>query len=90
MLHIYELRVDDLSLIDSLKDIEVLALEWNTKAQSLWDLTKNTSLKSLSITDFSKLNDIPLTKKQYLGIVTIVRRDMEFTKLKYSSTFKVS
>ena len=50
MLHIYELSF--------LENVEVLALEWNTKAQSLWDLSKNTSLKSLSITDFSKLNDI--------------------------------
>ncbi|MGM9929385.1 MAG: leucine-rich repeat domain-containing protein [Bacillus sp. (in: firmicutes)] len=58
MLHIYELRADDLSIMSSLKDVEVLALEWNTKAQSLWDLSKNTSLVSLSITDFSKLNDI--------------------------------
>lgn len=58
MLHIYELRVDDLSIMSSLKDVEVLSLEWNTKTQSLWDLSKNTSLKSLSITDFSKLNDI--------------------------------
>ncbi|WP_144680209.1 leucine-rich repeat domain-containing protein [Bacillus altitudinis] len=63
MLYIRELRVEDLSIISSLQDVEVLALEWNTKAQSLWDLSKNTSLKSLSLTDFSKLNDIaPLQK----------------------------
>ncbi|CAM5263459.1 internalin [Bacillus safensis FO-36b] [Bacillus safensis subsp. safensis] len=64
MLYIRELRVEDLSIISSLKDVEVLALEWNTKAQTLWYLSKNTFLKSLSITDFSKLNDIaPLQKK---------------------------
>ncbi|MED5224625.1 leucine-rich repeat domain-containing protein [Bacillus safensis] len=64
MLYMRELRVEDLSIISSLKDVEVLALEWNTKAQSLWDLSKNTFLKTLSITDFSKLNDIaPLQKK---------------------------
>lgn len=63
MLYMRELRVEDLSIISSLQDVEVLALEWNTKAQSLWDLSKNTFLKSLSLTDFSKLNDIaPLQK----------------------------
>ena len=40
MLFVHELRVEDLSIISSLKDVEVLALEWNTKAQSLWDLSK--------------------------------------------------
>ncbi|QKL20854.1 leucine-rich repeat domain-containing protein [Bacillus altitudinis] len=63
MLYMRELRVEDLSIISSLQDVEVLSLEWNTKAQSLWDLSKNTFLKSLSLTDFSKLNDIaPLQK----------------------------
>lgn len=72
MLHMYELRVEDLSIISSLKDVEVLALEWNTKAQSLWDLSKNTFLKSLSITDFSKLNDIaPLQKNTGLELLQL-------------------
>lgn len=57
-LHIEAMRVDDLSTLTSLKDVEILALNWNTKAQSLWDLSQNTSLKLLSIIDFSKLNDI--------------------------------
>ncbi|MCM3027652.1 leucine-rich repeat domain-containing protein [Bacillus safensis] len=72
MLYMRELRVEDLSIISSLKDVEVLALEWNTKAQSLWDLSKNTFLKSLSITDFSKLNDIaPLQKKTDLELLEL-------------------
>ncbi|MBM7618653.1 hypothetical protein JOC95_000495 [Bacillus tianshenii] len=72
MLHMYELRVEDLSIMSSLKEVEVLALEWNTKAQSLWDLSKNTSLKSLSITDFSKLNDItPLQKNTGLELLQL-------------------
>ncbi|MGE7768851.1 leucine-rich repeat domain-containing protein [Peribacillus sp. NPDC096540] len=58
MLHIYEMRVEDLSIIGSLKDVEVMSLDWNLKATCLWDLSKNSSLKSLSIKDFSKLNDI--------------------------------
>ena len=40
MLYMRELRVEDLSIISSLQDVEVMALEWNTKAQSLWDLSK--------------------------------------------------
>ncbi|WP_339209155.1 leucine-rich repeat domain-containing protein [Bacillus sp. FSL R5-0432] len=72
MLFVHELRVEDLSMISSLKDVEVLALEWNTKAQSLWDLSKNTFLKSLSIKDFSKLNDIaPLQKNTGLELLEL-------------------
>ncbi|MFF3023977.1 leucine-rich repeat domain-containing protein [Gottfriedia sp. NPDC057948] len=58
LLYLYEMRVEDLSLISTLKKLEILSLTWNTKAQSLWDVTKNTLLKSLFIEDFSKLNNI--------------------------------
>lgn len=72
LLHIYEMRVEDLSVISSLTNVEVLGLEWNTKANSLWDLTNNTSLKSLSIKDFSKLNDIsPLQNNKSLEILDL-------------------
>lgn len=57
MLHIYEMRVEDLSTLECLKELAVLALEWNTKAYKLWDISKNQNLKSLSIKDFSKLNN---------------------------------
>jgi hypothetical protein len=72
ILHIYEMRVEDLSVISSLTNVEVLGLEWNTKANSLWNLTNNTSLKSLSIKDFSKLNDIsPLQNNKSLEILEL-------------------
>jgi hypothetical protein len=72
MLHIYEMRVEDLSAISSLTNLEVLGLEWNTKANNLWDLSNNTYLKSLSIKDFSKLNDInPLQNKKSLEILIL-------------------
>lgn len=58
ILYIYEMRVEDLSLISTLKKIEILALTWNTKAQTLWDITKNQLLKSLFIEDFSKLSNL--------------------------------
>ncbi|MCO0600265.1 leucine-rich repeat domain-containing protein [Peribacillus butanolivorans] len=95
MLHIYELKVEDLSIIGSLKDVEVLALEWNTKAQSLWDISKNTSLKSLSIKDFSKLNDIrPLqngTRLELLDLSGGESKDLKINNLqtlKYLSNLK--
>ncbi|WP_207205168.1 hypothetical protein [Peribacillus sp. TH16] len=41
MLYIYEMRVEDLSIIGSLKDVEVVSLDWNLKATCLWDLSNN-------------------------------------------------
>lgn len=35
MLYIYEMRVEDLSIIGSLKDVEVVSLDWNLKATCL-------------------------------------------------------
>lgn len=58
MLYIYEMRVADLSALQSLTNLEVLGLEWNTKANELWDLSCNKSLKSLLIKDFPKLNEV--------------------------------
>lgn len=58
MLYIYEMRVEDLSLISTLKKVEILAFTWNTKAKNLWDITKNPLLKSLFIEDFSKLSNL--------------------------------
>ncbi|WP_028401003.1 hypothetical protein [Ectobacillus panaciterrae] len=57
-LYVKEMRVEDLSSLESLSNIETLELEWNPKASRLWDITKNTSLKSLTIIDFKRLNDI--------------------------------
>lgn len=89
MLYIYELKVEDLSAISSLKDVEVLALEWNTKAQSLWDISKNTSLKSLSIKDFSKLNDItPLQNGTRLELLDLSGGNSKDLKLNNLHTLK--
>lgn len=89
MLSIYELKVEDLSAISSLKDVEVLALEWNTKAQSLWDISKNTFLKSLSIKDFSKLNDItPLQNGSRLELLDLSGGDSKDLKLNNLQTLK--
>ncbi|MDM5335106.1 leucine-rich repeat domain-containing protein [Ureibacillus composti] len=72
MLYIYEMKVENLSAIESLTDVEVLALIWNTKATSLWDLSNNSSLKSLLINDFSKLSNIsPLQKNTGLELLEL-------------------
>ncbi len=72
MLYIYEMRVSDLSLLENQTNVEVMALEWNTKATQLWDLSKNVSLKALSITDFSKLNYIsPLQYNKSIEILDL-------------------
>ena len=82
MLHIYEMRVENLSVISSLTNLEVLGLEWNTKAKSLWDLSNNNSLKSLSIRDFSKLNDItPLQNNKSLEIFDLSGGESNSLKL---------
>ncbi|MGG4268355.1 hypothetical protein [Peribacillus simplex] len=35
------MRVEDLSIIGSFKDVEVVSLDWNLKATCLWDLSNN-------------------------------------------------
>ena len=57
-LYIKEMRVENLSSLESLSNIETLELEWNPKASKLWDITQNTLLNSLTIIDFKRLNDI--------------------------------
>ncbi|CAH2713892.1 hypothetical protein BACCIP111895_01046 [Neobacillus rhizosphaerae] len=57
-LYIYEMRVEDLSALEQLENVEKIYLRWNPKAIKLWDMSKNTSLKYLSIEDFKRLNQI--------------------------------
>lgn len=57
-LNLYQILAKDLSVIETLDMTETIILNWNTKATSLWDLGKNKGLKSLEITDFSKLEEI--------------------------------
>ncbi|MED4227126.1 leucine-rich repeat domain-containing protein [Neobacillus cucumis] len=57
-LYIYEMRVEDLSTLERLKDVAKVYLCWNPKAIKLWDMSKNPNLKYLSIEDFKRLNQI--------------------------------
>lgn len=57
-LKMYEIRCTNLSALGSLASLEKLDLDWNTKIEKLWDMSKLTSLKYLHINDFSKLHDV--------------------------------
>ena len=55
---LYQTAIEDLSCLENLTHTETLILEWNTKAQKLWDVSKNKQLRNLAIIDFSKLRNI--------------------------------
>lgn len=51
-------RIQDLSSIADLKDLQYLTFFWNQKASNLWDFSKSISLRGLSISDFTRLKDL--------------------------------
>lgn len=57
-LNLYQVLAKDLTILEILDKTETIILNWNTKTTALWDISKNTSLKTLEITDFSKLEEI--------------------------------
>ncbi|KRE06474.1 internalin [Bacillus sp. Root239] len=57
-LYIYDMRVEDLSRLETLTNVKILGLESNTRASKLWNLKANPSLESLLIRGFTKLTDI--------------------------------
>ncbi|WP_406866786.1 leucine-rich repeat domain-containing protein [Priestia megaterium] len=61
-LYIYDMRVEDLSGLETLTNVKILGLESNTKASQLWNLKANPSLESLLIRGFTKLTDIQYLK----------------------------
>ena len=63
ILYVYEMRVEDLSGLQKLSDLQQLYMCWNTKAKTLWDIAYNKKLKSLLIDDFSKLEDLTALSK---------------------------
>lgn len=50
--------VHDLSALESLPGIEYVVYFWNQKAERLWDLSRNTSLKGLGFDDFTRMHDL--------------------------------
>src|SRR5690606_13562571 len=57
-LNLYQVLAKDLTILETLDKTETIILNWNTKLTSLWDISKNKGLKTLEITDFSKLEEI--------------------------------
>lgn len=51
-------RVEALSAIESLKNIEFITYFWNQKITRLWDFKCTPKLKGLSVEDFTKLHDL--------------------------------
>jgi Leucine-rich repeat (LRR) protein len=85
MLQMVQMRVEDLTLLGSLSNIEILALDWNTKAKKLWEMTNNRALKSLSIKDFPKLDDNSLMQTCPKHLESLVLSSGEWNKLKIST-----
>ena len=54
----YEMRVDDLSSLSRLGDLEALGISWNTKLTSLESIGDLASLTTLSIDDTPKVRDL--------------------------------
>ena len=57
-LNLYQVLAKDLTILETLDTTETIILNWNTKASLLWDISKNKDLKTLEITDFSKLGEV--------------------------------
>ncbi len=71
-LNLYQVLIKDLTVLESLNKTETIILNWNTKATKLWDISKNEKLKTLEITDFSKINDMEqLQLAKHISSLTI-------------------
>lgn len=71
-LNLYQVLAKDLTILEILEQTETIILNWNTKANSLWDIRKNKNLKTLEITDFSKLEEIDqLSFATQIGSLTL-------------------
>ncbi|WP_145450337.1 hypothetical protein [Gimesia panareensis] len=50
--------VGDLSGLEKLTEIESLSFYWNQRAERLWDLSKNKSLRTFMLEDFTRLHSL--------------------------------
>jgi hypothetical protein len=62
-LNLYGCRVKDLSLLETLTNVETIVKVWNTKALQLWDFSKNKNLKKLYLGDISKVTTLEALAK---------------------------
>lgn len=51
-------RIEDLSPLESLADIESISYYWNQKSVRFWNFGKNNKLKSFIFNDFTKVSDL--------------------------------
>jgi hypothetical protein len=89
-LNVYQVLAKDLAILEALHNTETIVLEWNTKSELLWDISKNRFLRTLQITDFSKLRDIsqigPATQIESLTLRGGINKKLELSTLKPLST----
>ena len=51
-------RVFDLSPLEKCTELVAIQMYWNTKQEKLWDIRKNTRLRSFEIMDYYKVSDL--------------------------------
>ncbi|MGZ6081783.1 MAG: hypothetical protein ACXWK4_13280 [Myxococcaceae bacterium] len=51
-------RITDLTPLEALPDLELVAFYWNQRATRLWDLSRNPRLRGLHFDDFTRLHDL--------------------------------
>jgi hypothetical protein len=57
-LNMYGCRVKDLSLLETLTELETIVKVWNSKAVDFWDFSKNPKLKTLCLGDITKIHSL--------------------------------
>ena len=72
-------RIQDFSPLGDLPELEALRIEWCRKADRLWDMSRNTSLKVLSIHDAKKIvaNPTQLQTSQTLEEIRLWGADFD-------------
>ena len=51
-------RVFDFSPLEKCAELDAIMMYWNTKQTTLWDVKKNTKLRSFEITDYYQISDM--------------------------------
>lgn len=51
-------KIASLAPLGQLEELEYVAIFWNQRAETLWDMTRNTALRGFSFMDFSRLHHL--------------------------------
>lgn len=88
-LSLYQVLAKDLTILETLEKAETIILKWNTKSTRLWDISKNKELRTLEITDFSKLEEIDqLSLARQITYLTLGGGHTKPLKIKSINTLK--